>query len=79
MITVRCFAAVREILGYDTRKLAPSDTLQRASDVLNAVAGPRIADLPRPLLVAINCEHAALTSPVHDGDEVAFFPPVSGG
>ena len=79
MITVRCFAAVREILGCDTRKLAPADTPQRASDVLEALAGARVVDLPKPLLVAINCEHVSLASLVHDGDEVAFFPPVSGG
>ena len=79
MITVRCFAAVREILGCDTRSLVPAGTPQRASDILAALAGARVADLPKPLLVAINCEHASLTSLVHDGDEVAFFPPVSGG
>lgn len=79
MITVRCFAAVREILECDTRKLAPASTPQRASDVLEVLAGTRVSDLPTPLLVAINCEHASLASFVHDGDEVAFFPPVSGG
>ena len=79
MITIRCFAQVREILGCETRELAPSHTPQCASDLLKAIAGERAADLPKPLLVAINCEHASLTSPVKDGDEVAFFPPVSGG
>jgi len=31
------------------------------------------------VLVAVNSEFARMESPVHDGDEVAFFPPVSGG
>ena len=66
-----CFQSPDYVLG--------TDTPQRASDVLEALAGARLADLPTPLLVAINCEHASLTSLVHDGDEVAFFPPVSGG
>ncbi|MHB1513919.1 MAG: MoaD/ThiS family protein [Acidiferrobacter sp.] len=79
MITVRCFATVREILGCETRTLPPSSTPQLASDILRIVAGARTTDLPKPLLVAINCEHASLTSPVKDGDEIAFFPPVSGG
>ncbi|WP_298139017.1 MoaD/ThiS family protein [Acidiferrobacter sp.] len=79
MITVRCFAAVREILGCDTRELVALSTPQRASDVLERLAGGRVAELPKPLLVAINCEHASLASAVRDGDEVAFFPPVSGG
>ena len=29
--------------------------------------------------VAINQEFASFTAPVSDGDEVAFFPPVTGG
>jgi sulfur-carrier protein len=31
------------------------------------------------VLVAVNSEFARPESPVHDGDEIAFFPPVSGG
>ena len=31
------------------------------------------------VLFAINTEFARPESPVHDGDEIAFFPPVSGG
>ena len=29
--------------------------------------------------VSINCEFADLTAPVKVGDEVAFFPPITGG
>jgi molybdopterin synthase sulfur carrier subunit len=29
--------------------------------------------------VAVNQEHVDLDHPVHPGDEVAFFPPVTGG
>jgi molybdopterin synthase sulfur carrier subunit len=42
----------------------------------------RIADdpsLPPNLLVAVNMEYANFEHPVKDGDEVAFFPPVTGG
>jgi len=31
------------------------------------------------VLFAVNSEFAQPGSPVHDGDEIAFFPPVSGG
>ena len=31
------------------------------------------------VLLALNSEFARPNSPVRDGDEVAFFPPVSGG
>jgi len=35
--------------------------------------------LPANLLMAVNMEYAAPDSEVRDGDEVAFFPPVTGG
>ena len=34
---------------------------------------------PNNVLVAINLEYAQFESTVKDGDEVAFFPPVTGG
>lgn len=34
---------------------------------------------PARLRAAVNWEHAGFDVPVHDGDEVAFFPPVTGG
>jgi molybdopterin converting factor subunit 1 len=39
------------------------------------------ADLPiwRHVAVAVNREYAQLQTPLHDGDEVALLPPVSGG
>lgn len=36
-------------------------------------------DLPDNTLCAINMEYVSLDSVVTDGDEVAFFPPVTGG
>jgi molybdopterin synthase sulfur carrier subunit len=35
--------------------------------------------MPPNTLVAINQEYATPEQPVRDGDEVAFFPPVTGG
>jgi molybdopterin synthase sulfur carrier subunit len=35
--------------------------------------------LPPRLLAAVNLEHATHDQMVRDGDEVAFFPPVTGG
>lgn len=66
-----------------------SDRLGRAEDRLDAVGELTVADVwaalhpetPLPLntLTAVNMEYAELTQSVRDGDEVAFFPPVTGG
>ncbi|WP_019625370.1 molybdopterin converting factor subunit 1 [Thioalkalivibrio sp. ALJT] len=34
---------------------------------------------PERLMAAVNQEQAGLDTPVSDGDEVAYFPPVTGG
>ena len=75
-ITVKYFASLRERLG-------------RAEDELPARTGITAADLwrlatdedalPPKVLIAVNQEYADLNHPVQDGDEVAFFPPVTGG
>jgi sulfur-carrier protein len=40
---------------------------------------PQLEAHRRSLLYAVNSEFVPASSAVHDGDEVAFFPPVSGG
>jgi molybdopterin converting factor small subunit len=46
-------------------------------DVLQQV--DRASVLTGRLLYAVNMEYAKLDTPVAEGDEVAFFPPVTGG
>ena len=75
-IEIRYFASLRDQLG-------------RAGDRLEAVDGLTVAgvwatlwpDAPLPpnTLTAVNLEYAGLDQSVADGDEVAFFPPVTGG
>ncbi|MDB2704995.1 MoaD/ThiS family protein [Pseudomonadota bacterium] len=73
-IQVKFFASLREQIG-----LAES-IIERAStaDEVWAIATDNAVH-PDNMLVAINLEYAKLNSPVNDGDEVAFFPPVTGG
>ena len=40
---------------------------------------PALAAYRASILSAVNSEFARPESRVHDGDEIAFFPPVSGG
>ena len=82
MITVRFFASLRERLGEDETSLPP-EAVDTVNDVQQQLAGrgalwaENLAD--NRLLVAVNQAMARPDSPVQDGDEVAFFPPVTGG
>lgn len=75
-IRVRFFASLREQMGY-SEKSVPAEGLRTVSDVLERLDGAKTLG-PR-VLYAVNMEYAKLDTPVHDGDEVAFFPPVTGG
>ena len=75
-ITVKFFASLRERLGRseDRVQAAPGMTVQ---DVWTRSSGG--LPLPANILIAVNQDYATLAAPVHDGDEVAFFPPITGG
>ena len=75
-VKVLYFASLRELLGHAEQQIEVVDaiTAQAVWHQLN----PHIA-LPESCLVAINQEYANLSSVVQAGDEVAFFPPVTGG
>lgn len=75
MITVKYFASLKEQLGKDEDHF-DAETLRTVGDVWRKAAG----DKPlRGVLCAVNQEYAAAGHPISDGDEVAFFPPVTGG
>lgn len=81
-LTVRFFARLREEL--DTEQLTlPAGDNQTAGDLLAALAGRGgpWAQLQgsQPVMIAINQAMAKPGSAVKTGDEVAFFPPVTGG
>ena len=75
-IKVRYFASLKESLGraeddfVHTGLLSIRELWQRVN-----VATP----LPDNILVAVNMDYVDLNYLVKDGDEVAFFPPVTGG
>ena len=73
-ITVKFFASLREQLGISETSIDNASTVE---DVWNS--STQHAKRPVNTLVAINLEYARLSDTVNDGDEVAFFPPVTGG
>lgn len=75
-IKVRYFASLKELLGQSDTEIeihSPCSAQQ-----IWASLNPDLA-LPTGILVAINMDYAGLDSLVNDGDELAFFPPVTGG
>jgi sulfur-carrier protein len=79
-VTIRYFAGHRDITGKAEERLdlAPGTTL---GELWEQLVGryPRLGGYSGRLLQAINQEFASSASELHDGDEVAFIPPVSGG
>ena len=79
-VTVRLFARLREIAGAEelARPVAPGATV---ADVWQALVADwsGLAPYAASLSCAVNAEYARMTTPVRDGDEIAFLPPVSGG
>lgn len=75
-ITVKFFASLRETIGSADCELA-ADNIATAVDAWAAATNGQ--ECPPNTLIAINMEYANADQPVKDGDEVAFFPPVTGG
>jgi molybdopterin synthase sulfur carrier subunit len=84
MVTVLYFARLREALGQGSEsvELAPSvRDLESLRAMLVARGGAWERELApgKPVRAAVNQAMAAGDMPIRDGDEVAFFPPVTGG
>ncbi len=75
-IRVRYFASLREKMGRIEDTLVAED-IATVSDVWRVVSGGQTLD--EQVLCAVNMEYAGPQTLVKEGDEVAFFPPVTGG
>lgn len=82
MITLQLFARYRELLDTDHELIAWDAGLQCVGDLRDRLLargnGWEVLAEPR-LMCARNQEMCALDAPLTDGDEIAFFPPVTGG
>ncbi len=79
-IQVLFFASLAEITGA-REKTVDSAAFTDVASVFDKFARdfPALESYRASVLFALNSEFARLGSPVRDGDELAFFPPVSGG
>ncbi len=84
MITLLYFARLREALGVDREQIDLPETAATLAALRSHLAkrGGAWAEEMAParnLRAAVNQDVARSETPLKDGDEVAFFPPVTGG
>ncbi len=79
-VSVRLFATLRQQAGWKERsfELAEGSTLRDLVEALDT-AQPELILSKRTFYAAVNEEYAKGDWPLHDGDTVGIFPPVSGG
>jgi molybdopterin synthase sulfur carrier subunit len=75
-ITVKYFASLSQQLGRREEVIVFSPGLTVAKAWGQVTNG---APLPSHILIAVNREYAKADTPLNEGDELAFFPPVTGG
>lgn len=75
-IKVRFFASLKESTGADDVELV-AETITTARDAWLQATNHQA--LPDNILCAVNHEHTNLEHIMNDGDEIGFFPPVTGG
>ena len=79
-VTIRLFARLRDLAGSGelVRDVASPATV---GTVWSTLVGekPALREYERTMSVAVNADYTRMSADVHEGDEVAFLPPVSGG
>ena len=83
-MTLLYFAWVRQKVGCSEETFSLPPGVKTVSDLVvhlkarSAGFEDAFSDLQR-IRVAVNHNHTGFDAPLGDGDEVAFFPPVTGG
>lgn len=79
-VNVLLFATLKDLAGQNRLSVNLPD-IATVSHVKQALAAlyPEMEAHVEAAIAAVNQEYAFAGDAVHDGDEVAFFPPVSGG
>lgn len=83
MVNVLYFARLREVFGLSMESvpLGQMTTVGELINLLGKRGDPWSTELGsgKPYRVAVNQEMAGMDQALHAGDEVAIFPPVTGG
>ncbi len=84
MIRVLYFAGLREQLGSQSEELTPGAGTRDMGAIVSLLNGrggvwSEVFGGNQPVMMGLNQEVAVPEDKVNDGDEVAFFPPVTGG
>ena len=82
MITVKFFASLKAIAEKEEEQIEVQNSISmdQLSDIISKTS-PKMADIIRDnkIMISVNQEMADAETVIHDGDEVAFLPPFSGG
>lgn len=80
-LTLKFFAGAREAVGQPSVAVEIGPEVRTVRDLIGWLCQrhPALAHQANRLLAARNLKYTAPDMPVEDGDEIAFFPPVSGG
>ena len=82
MIKVKYFASLKAIAEKEEEQIEvqSSISIDQLSDIISKTS-PKMADIIRDnkIMISVNQEMADADTVIHDGDEVAFLPPFSGG
>ena len=81
VLEILFFASIRERLNVERLTCAPERNVDALISALSRTYDPAWTEILRApnVIVAVNHEVVTLDHALHAGDEVAFFPPVTGG
>jgi len=76
-ISIKYFASLRDRMGRADEVLDVDESSVSVSDVWAKVTDGQA--IPDSTLISVNMEYTDADAVLKDGDELAFFPPVTGG